>query len=159
MGPNAYGSKYGDPWIIGCDGGHLNNSSIYQLQSSTWVKQPGSALKIAVSPGGVPWVINTAGNIYYWNGSSFVALPIGGCATDIAVGPTSALSGPLAGPFGDVWITGCSWEGTGYQIYQLQYAGIFGSFWAEIPGIATQISVSPDLGVPWVVNSNGNICE
>jgi hypothetical protein len=54
-----------------------------------------------------------------------------------------------------VWITGCTLNGDGYNIYQLQN----GTTWVEIRGTATQISVSPDLGVPWVVNSLGEIFE
>jgi hypothetical protein len=146
VGPNAFGSKYGDPWIIGCNGGYHTDGSIYQLQGSTWVKQPGAALKIAVSPDlGLPWVVNAAGDIYYWTGASFTKYPTG-CATSIAVGPLSAAS-EFFDPFGDAWITGCTSEGNGYGIYQLQ----FGS-WVKIPGSAVEIAVSPDLGVPWIVN-------
>jgi hypothetical protein len=151
VGPNAFGSTHGDPWIIGCSGQGVENANIYQLQASTWVKQPGLAWRVVVSPEGTPWAIDTAGNIYFWKGSRFV--PLGsGCATAIAVGPSTA---PLAGPLGDVWITGCTFHGTGYDIHQLQ----FGTTWADIPGQAVQISVSPDLGVPWVVNNQGNILK
>jgi pimeloyl-ACP methyl ester carboxylesterase len=34
---------HGSPWIIGCDGGLGVDGGIYQLQGSSWVKQPGSA--------------------------------------------------------------------------------------------------------------------
>jgi hypothetical protein len=154
VGPNAYGSQYGDPWIIGCDGWG-SNGYIYQLQGSTWVRQTGGvngqATQIAVSPQGVPWVINSLGNVYYWNGSTWIG-PVGACATSIAVGPNTA---PLAGPYGDVWVTGCGSSNGGYNIWQLQH----GQSWVQIPGEATQISLSPDLGVPWVVNSFGNILK
>jgi len=150
VGPNAFGSTYGDPWIIGCDGGVGVNGSIYQLQGSTWVKQPGGATQIAVGNVG-PWVINSSGQIYFWNGSSFVNQPGPGCATSIAAGPAAA--GIVFGdPFGDPWVTGCTAEGTGYGIYQLQWGS-----WVPIPGYATQIAVSPDLGVPWLVNDLGQV--
>jgi hypothetical protein len=148
VGPNAYGSQYGSPWIIGCDGWGPNGN-IYQLQGSKWVQQPGKATQIAVSPEGVPWVINAAGNVYHWNSSDFVG-PVGACATSIAVGPVTA---PLAGPYGDAWVTGCGSGSGGYNIWQFQK----GISWVQIPGTATQISVSPDLGVPWIVNSFGQI--
>jgi hypothetical protein len=152
VGPNAFGSKYGNPWVIGCDGGVGVDGSIFQLQGSTWVKQPGAATQIAVSPAGVPWVVNAAGAVYYWNGSGFTKVP-SGCATSIGVGPATA---PLAGPLGDVWITGCTTVASGgYGIYQLQH----GTSWVSIPGGANQISVSPDLGVPWTVTIKGNIGE
>src|ERR1035441_5583689 len=119
---------------------------------SAWVKQPGAANQIAVSPQGVPWVLTSSGSIFYWNGSYFTGAPAG-CASSIAVGPVTA---PLAGPYGDVWITGCGdVTNAGAKIFQLQN----GTSWVQIPGVASQISVSPDLGVPWVVTLTGQIFE
>jgi hypothetical protein len=149
VGPNAYGSTYGDPWIIGCGGAVGVNGSIYQLQGSKWVKQPGAATQIAVGDLGFPWVINAAGEIYFWNGVSFVNQP--GCATSIAVGPY-VVGIPFGDPFGDAWVTGCTAEGSGYAIFQLQFGA-----WVQVPGWATQIAVSPDLGVPWLINDLGQI--
>jgi hypothetical protein len=151
VGPNAFGSKFGDPWILGCHEG-ASGYNIYQLQGSTWVQQPGSAVRIAVSPEGIPWVVNAAGSIFYWNGSRFVANPAGGCATDIAVASDTI---PLAGPHGDVWILGCTLDGSSYHIYQLQH----GTTWVQIPGTGIQISLSPLGGVPWVIGSVGQIYE
>ena len=149
VGPNAYGSTYGDPWILGCHEG-TDGYSIDQLQGSTWVYQNAKALRIAMGPKG-PWVISITGAIYFWNGTSFVEAPAG-CATSIGVGPLSA---PLAGPYGDVWVTGCTLDGNGYHIYQLQN----GTKWVEIPGIGSAIAVSPDFGVPWYVDLVGHIFE
>lgn len=154
VGPATSAEPYGDPWAIGCNGNDTQanaNGGIYRLQGSTWVQQPGAATQIAVSPQGVPWVINAAGSIYHWYAFGFVQVP--GCATSIGVGPTTA---PLASPYGDAWVTGCG-EVTnqGYNIYQFQN----GTSWVQIPGVASQISVSPDLGVPWVVNFSGQIFE
>jgi hypothetical protein len=55
-----------------------------------------------------------------------------------------------------VWITGCG-DATdeGSNIFQLQK----GTAWVQIPGVASQISVSPDLGVPWLVTLTGEIFE
>jgi len=149
VGPNAYGSTYGDPWVIGCGGFVTQNSGIYQLQGSTWVQQPGQAVSIAVSPQGVPWVVASDGSIYYWNGNGFNWVP--GCATSIAVGPNTD---NFAGPNGDAWVTGCDHAtSAGSSIYQLQN----GNTWVQIPGVAAQISLSPDLGIPWVVTFQGQI--
>jgi hypothetical protein len=78
--------------------------------------------------------------------------------TDIAVGQQSA---PDADPSGDAWILGCQLYGTGYEIYQLQFLGPLGvgPFWVPINGLGVHISVSPDLGVPWVVDAAGHIYE
>ena len=153
VGPNAYGSTYGDPWVIGCDGGYGKNGNVYQLQGSAWVQQPGFGTQIAVAPdSGIPWVITADGGIYYWIGGGFAKVPTG-CATSIAVGPLSA--GIWFGDaFGDAWVTGCTISGTGSGIFQLQ-EGV----WVKIPGAATQIAVSPDLGVPWTVNNLGQIYQ
>jgi hypothetical protein len=95
-------------------------------------------------------VITASGGIYYWTGSSFTKVPTG-CASSIAVGPVSA--GILFGDaFGDAWVTGCTISGTGSGIFQLQDGA-----WTKIPGAATEIAVSPDLGVPWTVNNLGQI--
>lgn len=148
VGPNANGSQFGAPWVIGCGGSISQNSGIYQLQGSTWVQQPGEAVSIAVSPQGVPWVVAADGSIWYWNGSGFTQVP--GCATSIAVGPNTA---NFAGPNGDVWVTGCDRAtSAGNSIYQLQNGS-----WVQIPGVAAQISVSPDLGIPWVVTTQGQV--
>jgi hypothetical protein len=154
VGPNAFGSKYGDPWVIGCNGGAGRNGNIYQLQGSTWVNRAGSggANKIAVSPEGIPWVIDAAGGIFYWNGSSFVGLAAGGCATDIAVASKTVHS---AGPNGDVWILGCTLDGSSYHIYEL----LLGTTWGEVSGTGNQISLSPFGGVPWVIGDIGQIFE
>jgi Tectonin domain len=146
VGPASGADPYGTPWVIGCNGGEDTNGGIYQLQGSSWVKQPGAATQIAVSPEGIPWVIAAGGYVFHWNGSNWT--PVTGCATSIAVGPSTA---PRAGPYGDAWAIGCG----GNDIYQFQN----GTFWAQIPGAASYISVSPDLGVPWVVNSSGQIFE
>jgi hypothetical protein len=143
------GGSYGAPWILGCQVEQNNNYGIYQLQGSTWVQQPGEATRIAVGPNG-PWVINAAGNVFYWVNGNFTVVPGSVCGTSIAVGPSSS-----ATPFGTAWITGCEFESTGYNIYQL---GPNWS-WEQVPGAAIQIAVSPDWDVPWIVNSTGNIYE
>ncbi|MGD0136563.1 MAG: tectonin domain-containing protein [Bryobacteraceae bacterium] len=143
------GGTYGTPWTLGCHTQTNNNYNIYELQGSTWVQQPGEATRIAVGPNG-PWVINSAGNVFYWVNGNFTVVPGTVCGTSIAVGPNS--NGTT---FGTAWITGCHFQSTGYNIYQL---GPNWS-WEQVPGQASQIAVSPDWGVPWIVNSNGNIYE
>ena len=149
VGPATASDPNGTPWVIGCNGSASQNGGIYYLNGSSWVQVPGAATRIAVSPEGIPWVVTAAGNIFYFNGSVFINVP--GCATNIAVGPTTA---PLAGPNGDVWVIGCSGvAGSGNAIYQLEY----GTTWLQYPGWASQISVSPGLGIPWVINEQGVI--
>jgi hypothetical protein len=76
-----------------------------------WVDmQNDIATQVAVSPLAktIPWAINKAGQILYWNGSKFVENAAGGCATSIGVGPNSrGLTN------GTPWITGCSANSAG----------------------------------------------
>jgi hypothetical protein len=156
--PNAYGSEYGDPWIIGCD------DNIYQLQGSTWVRQPTPVYnqpssvpiptQIAVSPQGVPWIVNSAGNVYFWYPPSPTAydgsyLQVGGCAISIAVGTAYA------------YVAGCGGSSAGYNIWRtVNPSTNYGNVaWAQVAGTASQISLSPDLGIPWIVNYFGQIYQ
>jgi len=130
------------------------NGSIHQLQGSTWVKQPGTGSQIAVSPDiGIPWVLKADGSIYIWNTGGLVKYTTG-CATSIGVGPFTAAP-EFGDALGDVWITGCnggSVPPADSSIYQLQFGK-----WVHVPGNASEIAVSPDLGVPWIINSSGKV--
>jgi hypothetical protein len=153
VGANAYGSKYGSAWVLSCSEGS-SGYGIYQLQGSNWVRQPGSAVKIAIGPIG-PWIIDKSNNVYFWDSEKYVEAPGNPCAADIAVGPIiDSLLIPY--PFGDPWILGCHDHSAGYNIYQYQAQSFS---WVQIPGSANQISVSPDLGIPWIVEPNGDIME
>jgi hypothetical protein len=149
VGPAWSLDPHGSPWVIGCEGSATTNGGIYFLNGTSWFREPGGASQIAVSPEGFPWVITAAGSIYHWNGSGWT--PVSGCATSIAVGPTTA---PLAGPYGDVWVVGCPTEYGISLVYQFQQ----GTTWVPISAPpAVQISLSPDLGVPWLVMLGGGI--
>lgn len=153
VGANAYGSKYGSAWVLSCSEGS-SGYGIYQLQGSNWVRQPGSAVKIAIGPIG-PWIIDKSNNVYFWDSEKYVEANGSPCASDIAVGPIyDSLLVPY--PFGDAWILGCHDHSAGYNIYQFQ---VQANSWVQIPGSANQISVSPDLGIPWIIEPNGDIME
>ena len=168
VGPNAYGLKHGDPWILGCFvQGSADGYPIYRLVGANWVQQPGAGVKIAVSPQGIAWVIDSLGGVNIAYGGNFVSAPGPVCATSIAVG-SSQTAMPSADVLGNVWITGCTADANGnYAVYQLQK----GSTWAPIPdpsnqttqnGSVTQfggvqLSVSPDLAVPWLYKADGSL--
>jgi len=118
------------------------------------VKQPGTGSQIAVSPDlGIPWVLKASGDIYIEAGGALTKYTTA-CATSIAVGPVPAAL-EFGDALGDVWIIGCN-EGAAppveSPIYQLQFGA-----WVQIPGNASEIALSPDLGVPWIVNTFGQI--
>ena len=190
VGPNAYGLRYGDPWVVSCD--TLSGFAVYERQSTRWVLRPasyngftGGAMRIAVSPQGFPWIVDGYGDVAYWTGTSFdffdpASTP---CARGIAVGPALATllasyDGSnydpnqgfyTAAPFryGQAWILGCTVDANGnHPIYQFQN-GTNGLYWVEtginqpvVPfTMGTQISVSPDRGVPWIYTASGNLYQ
>ena len=106
-----------------------------------------------MSPQGEAVVITTSGIVWYdLAGGIFDETPPG-CASSVAAG---SYSDPLAAPYADVWITGCgNVNNQGAKIFQLQN----GTAWVQIPGVASQISITPDTGVVWAVTLTGEIFE
>ncbi len=102
---------------------------------------PGGAVSVAVDPQGVPWVVNSAGNIFRWNvgRNDWDVLP--GRARQIDIGANGA-----------VWTLGWNSTAGGYDIFRYD-AGR--NDWVSVPGGATAITVDP-VGNAWVVNSNGD---
>jgi hypothetical protein len=102
---------------------------------SGWATYPGSALRIAVDPNGIPWIVNSAGGIFKWIPSPGFFQQMPGTGSDIGIGAN-----------GSVWKTSPDqtiqyWNGTG---------------WTTVAGLAVRISVDP-TGNPWVVNSSNQI--
>jgi len=145
VGPSAFGSDTGVAWTLGYNANSSGNFNIYQWQNSGWVQQSGSATHIAVSPQGYPWIINSQGNISYWNGSAFESAPGDACGSWIGVGPNA-----YGSTYGDPWILGCH-EGTnGFSIYRLQ-----GSTWVQQTGQATRLTIG--FGGPWIIDAAGSV--
>ena len=161
VGPNSELQTNGTPWTVGCHPGADGNYAVYQLVTggtsafhlTSWVKmQDDVATQIAVSPEGIPWVINASGQILYWNGSKFVVNADKGCATSIGVGPNSdGLTN------GTPWITGCTASADGnFDVYQMQTGGAWVKMQNDV-GIGGfpmgSLAVSPDTGIPWVIST------
>lgn len=148
-GPNANGSTLGTAWILGTAKTSAGDYYVYQRKGSKWVRTDGAGLQIAVGIDGYPWVITHLGTIYYWNGSTFLLAPGGGCATSIGVGPTQS---SFNFPYGTPWIIGCNGSSTtDGSIYQFDGFG-----WVLQPGAANRISVTTD-GTAWVITSAGSV--
>ncbi len=127
----------GSAWIVGNDvvfGGY----GIYNWTGSNWQQVSGGALRIAVDPNGLPWVVNRSANIYRRNGNNWTIMP--GSAYDIGIGAN-----------GSVWVIGTDPVPGGYGIYNWT-----GSNWQKVSGGGLRIAVDPN-GIPWVVNQGGNI--
>jgi hypothetical protein len=151
VAPSSRGLTKGTPWTTGCHAAADGNYAVYQMQTGgKWVNMQGDiATQLGTSPAGDVWAINAKGDIFYWNGSSFVANPTGGCASSIGVGPNSR-----GLTRGTPWTTGCHAAADGnYDVYQMQTSGK----WVKMQtDIATRLAVSPE-GNAWALNAKGQI--
>ncbi len=99
-------------------------------------------MRIAVDPNGIPWVVDSFGNIFR-KGDSDPFTPgtwhlLQGDARDIGIGAN-----------GDVWIVRATQAlGDGWQVSKWN-----GSGWDGSTGGAINVSVTPS-GVPWVLTRN-----
>ncbi len=129
----------GHTYITGASWKGSGGYDVYRKSGNTWLKLGGHGVKLAVSPGGIPWLINAKGEIFRRSGSSWQKLP--GKATDIGIGAN-----------GHVYITGHSLKSdSGYDIYKWN-----GSGWSVIGGHALRVAVQSN-GKPMVVNKKGEI--
>jgi hypothetical protein len=129
-------------WVVGTNPVPGGFGTYFLDSTSNWVGVDGGAVRIAVGPDGLPWIVNSAGNIFHRvnNNTAWQALP--GTAQDIGVGAD-----------GTPWIIGTNGVPGGFGIYRWD-----GSSWIGIEGGGVQISVGGD-GLPWIVNSAGSIFE
>jgi peptidoglycan hydrolase-like protein with peptidoglycan-binding domain len=149
-------------WIVSAT--HVDGAddfTIRKFNGSTWdtTTEVSGGLRIAVGPTGVPWITNTAGQIFRRTSNtptsgSFTELP--GLATDIGIGDGNVNGGQYA------WVIGNDDVGNGDSgIYVWNEQAQFGSAparftWVGVTGGARNISVGPN-GTPWIVNNAGNI--
>lgn len=106
-----------------------------------------TAVSIATSASGVPWVVKSNGTIFARSNSaagsgSWTQMP--GCARDIGIGGNFPPS---------VWVIGCGFpDGTVYR-----WMGSANGWWPCFQGgAAVRIAVDFE-GKPWVVNSQGRV--
>lgn len=129
----------GDSWVIGTDP-EVGGYGVYHWTGSGWARSGGAAVRIAVDPAGVPWVINVYGSIYRFVQGGWQQ--VNGLASDVAVGSD-----------GTVWVIATNDTLGGFGIYRLTAAG-----WLQIDGGGTRIAAGPN-GSLWVVNSWAAIYE
>lgn len=129
----------GSVWVIGTSresGGYTIHG--WDKDRNGWYKVVGGAVRIDVEPNGTPWVVNSSGNIYRWDGRRWEQKP--GAAKDIGIGGD-----------GSIWVIGTGAVSGGYSIHKWN-----GSAWDKVKGGAVRVDVDAQ-GIPWVVNSAGNI--
>jgi Matrixin/Tectonin domain len=115
--------------------------TIRKWNGSSWDTTTGGGVRIAVTWGGGPWVVDELGAIWRrtTNSPSFgdwALMP--GCATDVAAGQS----------VNDVWVIGCD---TG--VYQWNDAT---QGWIFRNGVGKRIAVD-STGTAWVAQANGDI--
>lgn len=124
----------GSAFIIGCNKTG-NDYGIWKLINGQWTEIGGLATRIAVTPEGIPWVVNSGGNIWRWSEvAGWQLMP--GLAYDIGIGT-----------HGHVWVVGRDAENGGFGVHRWN-----GTTWEKIDGGAVRISVAP-IGLPWVLNN------
>jgi hypothetical protein len=148
----------GTAWIIGTTPIGLD-FDIRRYNGTGWDLSDGFAVRIAVDPTGVPWVVNSGGFIYY-RGSADPFSPgawqlMPGSAVDIGVGAD-----------GSVWVVGTISKPDGFGLYKFNGTcsngtcscpnGVCG--WnADVNNVgALRVTVSPS-GKPWTVGASGAI--
>jgi hypothetical protein len=133
----------GDVWIIGNtpqEGGF----NIQRWNGTAWESIDGGGDRIAVDPKGMPWVVNTAGQVWQRSGSRWIQKSEPGAAYDIGIGAN-----------GQVWIVSRRRAATGGYIVQY----LTPSGWTDAAGAgALRISVGP-TGNPWIVNTSNQLFE
>jgi hypothetical protein len=129
----------GAAWLIGTNpvaGGF----GIFHWNGGAWANIAGGGVRIAVDPGGLPWIVNSERRIFRTTGSGWQLMP--GLAFDIGVGSD-----------GSVLIVGTNPVPGGYSLFRWN-----GSAWSLLPGGAIQVAAGPS-GAAWIVNDGGTIFQ
>jgi hypothetical protein len=127
----------GQTWVIGCGSNGPGGGGIFRWNGSNWDQTDGAAVDVAVTDEGIPWVINSGGQIFRRVSNTWQQLP--GCAKSIGSGG------------GQTWVIGCGGGPSGAGIFRWN-----GANWDQTDGAATAVAVGSD-GTPWVVNGGGQI--
>lgn len=138
----------GSVWIVAANDLGNNDFGIAKWNGTAWVGTDGGAVGIAVASDGVPWIVNSARQIYRRTSSSptegyWELKP--GHASDIA-----------AGPEGSVWIISTErigFENFGIAVWDEQTAP---GRWRSVDGAGIRIAVDP-TGAPWTIDAAGQI--
>jgi len=124
----------GTVWSLGAAIDAAGNYAIYRLNGTSWAKMSGQAVRVDVDATGNAWVVNKAGDVFRWNGNTWVVVP-GVKTSDVGVGAD-----------GSVFVLG-----TDSKVYRWS-----GSAWVVREGAAVNISVSA-TGVPYAADAAGKI--
>jgi peptidoglycan hydrolase-like protein with peptidoglycan-binding domain len=113
--------------------------------SQSWIQSNIAAARIAVAPGGQPWVIQDNGTIHRKNGASWEQLP--GTASDIDVGADGSawIIDPASAVL--IWTEQARMvDAVGNELAPARRG------WVNVSGTAASVAVGPD-GRPWVTTN------
>ncbi|HEY2517322.1 MAG TPA: hypothetical protein VGI39_40895 [Polyangiaceae bacterium] len=151
VGPN------GQIWAIGSTLSTPGNEGTYEFEldggDGGWTQNSsGRAIQISVAPDtGVAWIVDWTGIVSH--------LVDGGFQPVSSNPPNPPIASIAVGPGGHLWAVGGTAGVTGdMAIYSSDGGGTDGGLtWEQEPGAAIMISVTPDTGVPWIVNAAGTV--
>lgn len=143
VGVGADGTVY----VVGDDSVSAGGYAIYKVDSCGCRHKLADvgALRVAVSPQGVPWVVSKTNLIFRYNSNTKAWDQMPGTATDVGIGAD-----------GSVFIIGTEFATiTGGNIIEKWN----GSAWDKMPDCAgVRIAVDPH-GTPWVVNKSNIVFQ
>ncbi|HEY9004369.1 MAG TPA: tectonin domain-containing protein [Mucilaginibacter sp.] len=141
VGVGADGSVY----VVGSDSvNSAGDNSIFKFYNSQFHRVPnGSGVRIAVSPQGVPWIVNQSNQVFKYSGGTWTQVQ--GLATDIGISSNGSI---FAIGTQVVTTTG------GFDIMKWN-----GSGWDVMPESAG-INITVDrTGTPWVANKSNIVFQ
>jgi hypothetical protein len=129
----------GEVYVIG-NNPRAGGYGIWRLiKGNEWQEIGGGAVRIDVDDKGIPWVVNSIGQIFKREGNEWRLMP--GLASDIGIGAD-----------GSVWIIGTNIvHDGGFGIWKWT-----GKDWMTFDGAALKIDVDRN-GDPWVISAYGDI--
>ena len=128
-------------WVLGKTK-PASDYPIFYWDGKTWIKTDGIGVRIAVDPNGSPWVVNSAGQIFRRNGTSWHEAKGPGNFIDVGVGADNT-----------VWALGGKENAGNHDVYKWNASK---NTWEKTEGAGTAISVDFD-GIPYVINGAGEI--
>jgi hypothetical protein len=133
----------GSVWLIGTNPvGAASDFGVYRWNGTDWDGVDGGGVRIAVGPDGTPWMVNSVGEVFHRQGTSW-GTPLPGLGKDIGVGAD-----------GSVWLIGTNPVGAASDFGVYKRNGMNWDGLANNGGVC--IAVDPS-GRAWLVNSVGQI--
>lgn len=130
-----------DLYVLGTDA-VPGGKSIHKWTGSSWSRITGGATALDVSPSGVLWVVNDAGNIFYREPANGVWVQIPGKGRDIAAKYRDT-----------IYVVGSTSVAGGYHLWKSWNKGVT---WIQSTN-AGCVRVAVNFGQTWCLNDNNRL--